>query len=102
MPVLWCVTGTGCLVVLTVVVGVLAVAFPWMALALALGTEPLDDRRYVWIGVGRALNHVGVVPAANSDSTWLTTAGELVRASARREDGRAVSRTESTEMLDNC
>lgn len=48
---------------------------------------------------GRAVNHVGVWPALNSDAISLEAAAELVSASRRREDGRAVWRTERTEML---
>jgi len=47
---------------------------------------------------GRPVNHVGVWPAANSDAISLETAAELVRASCTRVDGRAVWRTERTEM----
>jgi len=46
---------------------------------------------------GSAVNHVGVWPAENSETIWLEAAAELVRASATREDGRAVCRTERTE-----
>jgi len=48
---------------------------------------------------GSAVNHVGVLPAANSEAIWLETAAELVRASATTEDGSAVSRTLSTETM---
>jgi len=48
---------------------------------------------------GSAVYHDGVLPAANSDAIWLETAAELVRASATRDDGRAVSRTERRETL---
>jgi hypothetical protein len=52
------------------------------------------------MSLGRAVNQLGVAPAANSDAISLETAAELVRASEIREDGSAVSRTERTETLD--
>jgi len=48
---------------------------------------------------GSAVNQVGVWPAMNSDAISLETAAELVAASWIREEGRAVWRTERTEML---
>lgn len=45
------------------------------------------------------MNHDGVAPAANCEAIWLETAAELVRASATREDGRAVWRTLKIETL---
>jgi hypothetical protein len=51
------------------------------------------------MSVGRAVNQVGVSPAANWDAISLPTAAELVRASATRELGRAVWRTWMMELL---
>ena len=52
------------------------------------------------MSLGRALYQVGVSPAANSDAICEETAGELVRASARREEGRAVWRTWRMDALE--
>lgn len=68
-------------------------ATPLVTFAATFGTM------YVCTSEGRALNHDGVWPAANSEAIWLETAAELVRAAAMRDDGRAVSRTEMTETL---
>lgn len=45
------------------------------------------------MSVGRALNQVGVSECINSEAISEETALGSLRASARREDGRAVSRT---------
>lgn len=55
--------------------------------------------KYVCTAVGKAVNHAGVSPAANSEASWEETPAELVRASLMREEGRAVWRTETTERL---
>lgn len=55
--------------------------------------------KYVCTAVGKAVNHAGVSPAANSEASWDETPAELVRASLMREEGRAVWRTETTERL---
>ena len=49
--------------------------------------------------VGRDWNQVGVWPAENSDAISDATSFEFVRASARRDEGRAVARTERTSSL---
>ena len=54
---------------------------------------PPWPKRYVWIGVGRAVNQLGVVPALNSEAISEETAPGFVKASATRDDGRAVART---------
>lgn len=46
------------------------------------------------------MNHVGVSPAANSEASWEETPALFVRASAIREEGRAVWRTETTDNLE--
>lgn len=51
------------------------------------------------MSLGRLVNQVGVSLWENSDAISLETASELVRASATREDGSAVWRTERTETL---
>ena len=48
---------------------------------------------------GRELYQPGVSPAANWEEIWLSTAAELVMASATRELGRAVWRTLRMELL---
>lgn len=49
--------------------------------------------------MGRAVNHAGVEPAANSAEMSDATAAEFVRASWMRLEGRAVWSTEMTEAL---
>ena len=44
--------------------------------------------------VGRATNQLGVSPALNSEAISFETAAVFVRASAMRDDGSAVARTE--------
>jgi len=45
------------------------------------------------MSLGRAANQDGVAPAMNSDAISEETAAELVKASATRDDGRAVAST---------
>lgn len=84
------------LLVLLRVLFALFVGFTRVPVAVAFATF---GTKYVCTSVGRALNQEGVWPAANSEAISLETAAELVRASAIREEGRAVSRTEMTETL---
>lgn len=71
--------------------GVTRAAPEVVALAVA---EAMAGTSSVLMSLGRATNQLGVWPAANSEAISLDTAAELVRASATREEGRAVWRTE--------
>jgi len=64
------------------------------ALALALA---LSGMMYVCTAVGREANQVGVFEPANSVAITLSAAAEFVSANATRDDGSAVSRTDSIE-----
>ncbi|KAK5137342.1 hypothetical protein LTR08_008919 [Meristemomyces frigidus] len=84
----------------------ITVAFAVVAMAVMFATAELSaalsvaiGTRYVLMSDGSAVNHVGVLPAANALASSLEAATELVRASWTMEDGRAVCMTERTDTL---